>query len=750
MAAAVLEGELSCHICQKPHTGPVSLPCEHVFCLLCIQDHLAAQDKSEFYTCPQCGKRFTARPSVERKSELRGAEHPRCARETTQAPCKYCGNPSAPAAKICLKCEVSLSPAHLAAHESLEHKLVSPTNSLENQKCSVHNLPLEYYCLQDSACICSDCSMLGEHRGHPAETLDEAATKKKKELRKSLQTLDSERKETRMTIKSLHESLRAEKKKARKLENQVIAVFGDLQEQLHVLKKKVKSEVSIQKSQVIKYHSNVISELKEEYKERSRSISDIRSTLRMTEPLSVLQQEAAPSEAAPSEAAACEQEDEDKKPLIREMDADLILANMHRSLTEIVSYSCHTDVKYIKEYATDESQCNEAKQEADTEQGTTYSECGDVTLSPVKNGNTYRLEMKSSGLFRCKYTGIKFRVKNPLIIEYEIDSWRNHMTPIQRDGCAAISHLFNIKTSVQPGEVSAVYLPHNLSAAECDMYKPYIKCVHYRPGKIILETPTQIDPSYVILEDPSFSFLGALKEKWWMCISRFFSFPGAVLMFGKKLMTKYLIHLYLVPNNEAEVKEVIQSNKLRNGFHLFDVPAFIQNACTRKKYLVSGPEGAFIFPKELHFLFTKPSAQYPYSEIRIDNRTTSISLTIAEKGSADEIWKCHLDDDDLEILSNPSRGQGSVSASKIFIEKNYKNLCARLPMLEPILLDLLHQRVINEEEETYIKHKGPGFTANRELLKMIVKKGAEEKFYMVLKEKDPLLVDDLEGRLVLA
>ncbi|XP_077130194.1 uncharacterized protein LOC143785328 [Ranitomeya variabilis] len=743
MAAAVLEDERSCHICQKPHTGPVSLPCGHVFCLLCIQDHLDAQDESRFYTCPQCGKRFTVRPSLQMKP--RGAERPRCERETAQVPCTYCVNPSAPAVRTCVQCEVSLCPAHLAPHESLGHKLVNATNSLENQKCSVHNLPLEYYCRQDSACICSDCHLLGEHLGHPTNTLHQAVKKKKEELRNNLQTLVSERKETRTTIKRLRESLGVEEEKGSKVENQVIAVFRNLQDQLHALEKNVLSDVCMQNNQVLKYHSNVISKLKEEDKERSRSISDIKRTLHMTEPLSILQQET-----APGEAAACKQEeDEDKKPpIIREMDADLILANMHKSLTEIVTYSFNTDVKYIKEErVTNESQCDETKQEVDTEQGSTYPECGDVTVSPVKNGNTYRLEMKSSGLFSCKYTGIKFRVKNPLIIEYEIDSWRNHMTPIQRDGCAAISPLFNIKTSLQPGEVSAVYLPHTLSAADCDMYKPYIKCVHYRPGKIVLETPTQIDPSYVILEDPSFCCLGALIEKMWMCISSFFSFPGAVLMFGKKLVTKYLIHLYLVPDHESEIKEVIQTNKLGNGFHLFDVPAYVRNACTKKKYIVSGPQGAFISPKELHFLFTKPSAQYPYSNIRIDNRTTSISLTIREKGSDDKIWECHLDEDDLERLSKLSKGYGSISVSKMFIQKNYKSLCARLPLLPPILLDLRLRGVIDaDEEETLLRSTSPSSIINDELLKMIVRKGAEEEFCKVLTEKDPRLVEDLEGR----
>ncbi|XP_040197769.1 E3 ubiquitin-protein ligase TRIM39-like [Rana temporaria] len=66
---------------------------------------------------------------------------------------------------------------------------------MESQKCSIHKKILEYYCTEDDTCVCLSC-MIGGHKGHEMESLDEASEKKKETLRIVLQKLLTKREET--------------------------------------------------------------------------------------------------------------------------------------------------------------------------------------------------------------------------------------------------------------------------------------------------------------------------------------------------------------------------------------------------------------------------------------------------------------------------------------------------------------------------------------------------------------------------
>lgn len=89
----------------------------------------------------------------------------------------------------------------------------------------------------------------------------------------------------------------------------------------------------------------------------------------------------------------------------------------------------------------------------------------------------------------------------------------------------------------------------------------------------------------------------------------------------------------------------------------------------------------------------------------------------------------------------------SFSEEKRFVQKNYESLCQRLGLLSPILLSLREKGVINEPEEEEITGHRTSLECNRTLLNMIIRKGAEKKFYQTLNANDPSLVEDLEPSL---
>ncbi|XP_077341374.1 E3 ubiquitin-protein ligase TRIM39-like [Lithobates pipiens] len=187
MASSDLRAELDCPICLNIYTDPVMLKCGHNFCRVCIDHALDTQEGSGCYSCPQCRRKFRERPPLQRNITLRNITQ-----HFLSAPppdpevaisCTYCIHFFVPAVKSCLHCEASLCDDHLRAHsKSPEHVLCDPTTTPENRKCPVHKKILEYYCTEDSACICISCVITGEHRGHQLKTLEEAFMKKKKLL----------------------------------------------------------------------------------------------------------------------------------------------------------------------------------------------------------------------------------------------------------------------------------------------------------------------------------------------------------------------------------------------------------------------------------------------------------------------------------------------------------------------------------------------------------------------------------------
>ncbi|XP_075131501.1 E3 ubiquitin/ISG15 ligase TRIM25-like [Leptodactylus fuscus] len=294
MASSALRAELDCPICLSTYTDPVMLRCGHNFCRVCIDRVLDTQDQSGVYSCPECREEFQVRPVLMRDIALRNIMENLLSTQPTQTQtgifCTYCVDSPVPAVKSCLHCEASLCDKHLRVHsKSPEHVLCDPSTDLEKRKCSVHKKVLEYYCTEDTACICVSCSLAGEHRGHRVEMLDEASEKKKEKLRNVLQKLITKREETEERVRSLEESRRNAQEKASGEAKRVTALFIDIRRRLDDLEKKVLSEISRQEEQQSLSLSDVIQKLEIKKAELSMKMRHIEELCNMTDPLTVLQ-----------------------------------------------------------------------------------------------------------------------------------------------------------------------------------------------------------------------------------------------------------------------------------------------------------------------------------------------------------------------------------------------------------------------------------------------------------------------------
>ncbi|OCU02773.1 E3 ubiquitin-protein ligase TRIM7-like [Xenopus laevis] len=341
MATADLRDELSCSICLSIYTDPVSLPCGHNFCRVCIGTTWDIQVGTfpAKLSCPECRMRFKRRPELITAWKLRGLVERFCPTETepeeTGIFCTYCVLSPIPAAKSCLLCEASLCDTHLRGHsKSAEHVLTQPTDSFMGRKCSVHHKVLEYFCCEESVYICVSCCLAGEHKGHRVELLSEASEKKKEKLRKVLEKLRPEREKTEREAQRLQERRREVAEKAASETERVTALFRDIREQLEALEKRLLSDISRQKEELSLQLSDLMDQLEIKKDELSRKIRHIEELCNMADPLTVLQERE--SHGAADNEGGRERHDI-KVPAVGDLDVDLISETLLTGLAAIVT-----------------------------------------------------------------------------------------------------------------------------------------------------------------------------------------------------------------------------------------------------------------------------------------------------------------------------------------------------------------------------------------------------------------------------
>ncbi|XP_073457847.1 E3 ubiquitin/ISG15 ligase TRIM25-like [Aquarana catesbeiana] len=296
MAVSELRNELNCSICLNVYEDPVILRCGHNFCSTCIGNVLTSQEGSGGYSCPECRMQFEERPELQRNIVLKNiaerfqSTHPE--EEPGGILCTYCINSSVPAVKTCVHCEASLCEGHVKMHnKSSEHVLIEPTSYLENRKCSQHKKILEYYCCEDSVCICVSCRLDGTHKGHQVELIEDAFEKKREKLRNVLGELSSQKAEARSRIQTLLGHKDKVKRKAATFNKTVINLFRDIHKKLDALEKQILNEGRRQEEEATNSVTDLIQHLEAEIDEFSNKIIMAEKLYNITEPLNVLEED---------------------------------------------------------------------------------------------------------------------------------------------------------------------------------------------------------------------------------------------------------------------------------------------------------------------------------------------------------------------------------------------------------------------------------------------------------------------------
>uniref|UniRef100_A0AAR2J995 Tripartite motif-containing protein 16-like n=1 Tax=Pygocentrus nattereri TaxID=42514 RepID=A0AAR2J995_PYGNA len=228
---SVDQDQFSCPVCLDLLKDPVTTPCGHSFCMVCINGCWDQEDQRGVYSCPQCRETFTPRPVLRRnnviaevveklkKTELQAGSPALCYAGPGDVECDFCTGRKRKAIKSCLVCVASLCEAHLKPHLKIpalvKHKLVTASSKVQEKICPQHDKLIEIYCRTDQQFICYLCTM-DEHMGHStvaavAERKDKQNELKEMQRRSQQRLQEKEKKlqEVKQAVKTLKSSAQA-------------------------------------------------------------------------------------------------------------------------------------------------------------------------------------------------------------------------------------------------------------------------------------------------------------------------------------------------------------------------------------------------------------------------------------------------------------------------------------------------------------------------------------------------------------
>ncbi|XP_036976189.1 finTRIM family, member 83 isoform X2 [Acanthopagrus latus] len=192
----------ACYLCKEDLRDPVSIPCGHIFCSVCLKTYWDHADHTGSYSCPQCRVSYSKRPTPRRIGSSRQSTLPQRSSERESFPppppspdynyagpqdvgCDICIGKKHKAVKTCLMCLASYCDKHLKPHfESAtfkRHKLVDEIGHLDRQICPQHQKGLELFCRTDQMCICVLCTVK-EHKGHDMVSAEQERAEEQQRL----------------------------------------------------------------------------------------------------------------------------------------------------------------------------------------------------------------------------------------------------------------------------------------------------------------------------------------------------------------------------------------------------------------------------------------------------------------------------------------------------------------------------------------------------------------------------------------
>ncbi|KAI2662781.1 Zinc finger protein RFP [Labeo rohita] len=278
-----LSEELQCSICLEVFTDPVSTPCGHNFCKICLK---GCWDNRHDCSCPICKETFNQKPELKINTTLREIAdyYKKRSQLKIKQPkkpavlCDICTGKKQKALKSCPTCQSSFCEAHLERHLRVpglkQHKLIDPVKNLQGHLCQKHNRPLELFCKNDQTCVCVMCTVT-EHKFHNNVPVEQESEEKKSQLTKTLTDVQQMIQDRLTKIEEIQHSVKLRKKNTEKEKADSIELFTDLIRSVERCQSELLEKMERKQKAAETQAEELIKELEEEITELKRRNTEL-------------------------------------------------------------------------------------------------------------------------------------------------------------------------------------------------------------------------------------------------------------------------------------------------------------------------------------------------------------------------------------------------------------------------------------------------------------------------------------------
>ncbi|XP_053085635.1 E3 ubiquitin/ISG15 ligase TRIM25-like [Pangasianodon hypophthalmus] len=286
----VAQDQFTCPVCLDLLKDPVTVPCGHSYCKVCINDCWDQEDEKGVYSCPQCRYTFTHRPILHRnnmlaevveklkKTEVQAASPAHCYAGPGDVECDFCTGRKLKAIKSCLMCLTSFCETHLKPHLELpalkKHTLIHASSQLKEKICSQHDKLMEIYCRTDQKCICSLC-MLENHKGHDAVSLSAERTEKQRELKEEQLKSQQRIQEKQKKVQELKQAVNMIKFRAQTAVEDSEIIFTEMISFMEKKRLEVTELIRAQEKAEVSRAERLLEQLEQEITDLKRRVTEL-------------------------------------------------------------------------------------------------------------------------------------------------------------------------------------------------------------------------------------------------------------------------------------------------------------------------------------------------------------------------------------------------------------------------------------------------------------------------------------------